>query len=236
MFMYVNLITRQSFDFSTPIPCEAIPRNIIVVDPGANNEDFSILRPEPMKRKPPLIITPTHLKSKRRPNNFTALDAGIYSNAQLDQFRYRILYRNHSDTTLPLLGKALGYSFMSAITVDYYDSHISQPNPYITLLIGLHDKLLNLTPIFTPTWFADAFIALFGYPCYILTQCGIYFSTTLLFIQALLTLFIKVYKTIIIKQNLQQNITIVNSIAHGFFNILAAEMVNGGRSCKKNEL
>ena len=49
-------------------------------------------------------------------------------------------------------------------------------NPYNTLRIGLHDKLLDLTPLFTPTWFSDAFIALFGYPYYILTQCGIYFS------------------------------------------------------------
>ena len=57
---------------------------------------------------------------------------------------------------------------------------------YSTLRIGLHDKLLNLTPLFTPAWFSDAFIALFGYPCYILTQCGIYFST-FLFVQATLT-------------------------------------------------
>ena len=25
----------------------------------------------------------------------------------------------------------------------------------------LHDRLINLTPLFTPTWFSDAFIALF---------------------------------------------------------------------------
>ena len=38
--------------------------------------------------------------------------------------------------------------------------------------------------------------------------------------------FIKVHKTISIKYNLEQNITIFSSIAHGFFNILTSEMVN----------
>ena len=36
----------------------------------------------------------------------------------------------------------------------------------------------------------------------------------------------KLYKTISIKYNLEQNITIFNSIAHGFFNILTAQMIN----------
>ena len=46
------------------------------------------------------------------------------------------------------------------------------------------------------------------------------------FVQATTTLIIKVYTTISIKYNLRQNITIFSSIAHGFFNILTAEMVN----------
>ena len=129
-------------------------------------------------------------------------------------------------STLQLLGKALSYSFISSNTPDYdADSPHGNGNPYNTLRIGLHDKLLNLTPLFTPTWFSDAFIALFGYPCYILTQCGIYFST-FLSVQATLTLIVKLYKTISINYNLKDNITLVSSIAHGFFNILTAQMVN----------
>ena len=52
-------------------------------------------------------------------------------------------------------------------------------NPYRSLRIGLHDSMLNLTPFFSPDWFTDAFIKLFGYSCYFLSQCGIYFSTAL---------------------------------------------------------
>ena len=57
------------------------------------------------------------------------------------------------------------------------------------------------------------------------TQCGICCSTYL-FVKATLTLFIKLYKTISIKYNLKQNITLFSSIAYGSFNILTAEMVN----------
>ena len=42
---------------------------------------------------------------------------------------------------------------------------------YSTLRIGLHEKPLNQTPLFTPIWFSDVLISLFGHPCYILTHC-----------------------------------------------------------------
>ena len=114
------------------------------------------------------MFTPAQIKTTIRPNTFTAQDAGIHSNAELDQFSNRILFSKHSDSTLQLLGKSLSYSFFSSNTPDY-DAISPHDNPYNTLRIGLHNKLINLTPPFTPTWFSDAFIALFGYPCYILT-------------------------------------------------------------------
>ena len=204
--------------------CDYNPRNIIELDPDSDDQDFYILGPEPIKRKPPLMFTPSQIKTTIRPNSYTVQDAGIYSNAELDQFWNRILFSKHLDSTHQLFGKALSYSFISSNTPDY-DAISPHDNPYNTLRIGLHDKLLNLTPLFTPTWFSDAFIALFGYPCYILTQCGIYFST-FLFVQAVLTLIIKLYKTISIKYNLKNNITLLSSIAHGFFNVFTAQMVN----------
>ena len=41
-----------------------------------------------------------------------------------------------------------------------------------------------------------------------------------------MSLIIKFYKTISIEYNLKHNITLLSSIAHGFFNILTAELVN----------
>ena len=170
------------------------------------------------------MFTLSQIKTTIRPHTFTAQDAGIYSNAELDQYWNRILFSKHSDSTLQLLDKAVSYSFISSNTPNH-DANSPHDNPYNTLRIGLHDKLLNLTPLFTPTWFSDAFIALFGYPCYILTQCGIYFST-FLFTQATITLIIKLYKTLSIKNQLKHNITLFSSIARGFFNILTPEMAN----------
>ena len=202
--MYVDPITRQTYDYATPITCDNNPRNNIELDLDSDNQGFYILGPEPIKRKPPLMFTPSQIETTIRPNTFTAQDAGIHSNAELDQFWNRILFSKHSDSTLQLLGKALSYSFISSNTPNYdADSPQDSGIPYNTLRIGLHNKLLNLTPLFTPTWFSDAFIALFGYPCYILTQCVLYFST-FLFVQATLTLIVKLYKTISIKNNFKK--------------------------------
>ena len=152
--MYVDPITRQTYDYATPITCDNNPRNIIELDPDSDDQDFYILGPEPIKRKPPLMFTPSQIKTTIRPNTFTAQDAGINSNAELDQFWNRILFSKHSDSTLQLLGKALSYSFIPSNTPNYdADSPPDSGNPYNTLHIGLHDKLLNLTPLFTPTWF-----------------------------------------------------------------------------------
>ena len=88
--MYVDPITRQTYDYATPISCYNNPRNIIELDPATDDQDFYILCPEPIKRKPPLMFTPNQIKTTIRPNTCTAQDAGIYSNAELNQFWNRI--------------------------------------------------------------------------------------------------------------------------------------------------
>ena len=137
--MYAHPITRQTFDYATPIACDNNPRNIIELDPDSDGQDFYILGPEPNKRKPPLMFTPSQMKTTIRPNTFTAQDGGKHCNAELDQLWNRILYSKHSDSTLQLLRKALNYSFISSNTPDY-DTKSPHENPYIILPIGLHDK------------------------------------------------------------------------------------------------
>ena len=89
--MYVDPITRQTYDYATPIPFGNIPRNIIELDLDTDDQDFYILRPEPIKRKPPLKFTSNQIKFTIRPHPFTAQDAGIHSNEELDHFWNRIL-------------------------------------------------------------------------------------------------------------------------------------------------
>ena len=167
------------------------------------------------------MFKPTQINTTITPNTFTAQDARIYSNADLDQFWNKVLFAKHSDTTLQLLGKSLSYDFITMHNEQH--SHIGS-NPYIHLRIGLHDHLLNLLPFFNSNWFSQAFIILFGYPCYILTQCGIYFST-FLFIRETLTFLLRFYRTISINYNLQSNVSILSSRSHGFFKIVTSEMV-----------
>ena len=75
--MYVDPSTRQTYDYATPIPYDNDPRNIIELDPDTDDQDFYILCPEPIKRKHPLMFTPNQIKTKLRPNTFTAEDAGM---------------------------------------------------------------------------------------------------------------------------------------------------------------
>ena len=219
--MYVDPITRQTFNYATPVECGNNPQNIIELDPDADDGDFYVLTPDPLKREPPQMFKPTQIKTTITPKTFTAQDAGIYWNAELDHFWNRVLFAKHSDTTLQLLGKSLSYDFITMH--NEHHSHTGS-NPYNHLRIGLQDHLLNLLPIFNPNWFSQAFIILIGYPCYILTQCGIYFST-FLFIRAVLIFLLRFYRTNSIKYNLQSNISILSSIAHGFLNIVTSEMV-----------
>ena len=91
--MYVDPITRHTYDYATQITCDNIPRNIIELDPDSDDQDFYILGPEPIKRKPPSMFTPSQIKTTKGPNTFTAQDAGIYSNAELDQIWNRIFFK-----------------------------------------------------------------------------------------------------------------------------------------------
>ena len=86
-----------------------------------------MLTPEPLKREALQMFKPTQIKTTITPNTFTAQDAGIYSNAESDQFWNRVFFAKHSDTTLQLLGKSLVYDFISV----HNDKHsYSGHNPY----------------------------------------------------------------------------------------------------------
>ena len=165
-------------------------------------------------------FTPSEIETTIRPNTFTAQDARIFSNAELDQFWNRILFSKHSYSTLQRLGKTLSYSFIFSNTPDY-DANSLHENLYNTLRIGIHIRLINLPPFFT----------YMGLRCF---YCTVWIP--MLHSTSMLNIFFNIsfhssntyshYQTISIKYILKQNISIFGSIAQGFFNILTAEMVN----------
>ena len=122
--MYVDPITRQTFNDATPIESGNNPQNILELDPDSNDGIFYVLTPEPLKREAPQMFKPTQIKTTITPNTFTAQDACIYSNAELDQFWNSVLLAKHSDTTLQLLGKSLSYDFITVhIDKHSYSGH-----------------------------------------------------------------------------------------------------------------
>ena len=54
-----------------------------------------MLTQDPLKREAPQMFKPTQIKTTITPNTFTAQDAGIFSNADLDQFLNRLLFTKH---------------------------------------------------------------------------------------------------------------------------------------------
>ena len=84
--------------------------------------------------------------------------------------------------------------------------------------------MFNLTTFFSPDWFTDAFIKLFGYPCYILTQCGIYFSTALFLQFAFNTLF-SVYRSFTVRNLLKKQISFLTAFGFVFFGTITQTMM-----------
>ena len=75
--IYVDPITRQIYGYAAPVACENNPRNIIELDPDSDDQQFYIFGPEPIRRKPPLMLTPSQNTTTIRPKIFTAQDAGM---------------------------------------------------------------------------------------------------------------------------------------------------------------
>ena len=95
--MYVDPITRQTFDYATPKECGNNPQNIIELDADTDDGDFYVLTPDPLRKEAPQMFKRTLIKTTITPKTFTAQDAGIYSNAELDQFWNRVLFAKHSN-------------------------------------------------------------------------------------------------------------------------------------------
>ena len=55
--MYVDPITRQTYDYATHFACDINARNYIEPDPDSDDQDFHIVGPESIKLKPSFMFT-----------------------------------------------------------------------------------------------------------------------------------------------------------------------------------
>ena len=49
-FATIDPITRQTYDYATPIACDNYPRNIFELDPASDDPDFYFVGPEPINK------------------------------------------------------------------------------------------------------------------------------------------------------------------------------------------
>ena len=217
MILYVDPITLQTFEYANRILCENNPQNVLSLGPDI--DQYYVLTTQPIKKEPPVLFEPTQDQTAISPNTFTAQDAGIYSQKDLKHFWNRVLVSKHSDNSLQLLGKAISYELMNQESPGSLSD-----NPYRSLRIGLHDQMLNLNPFFSPDWFTDAFIKLFGYPCYILTPCGIYFFTAL-FLQFVFNTLISFNRSFTVRNLLKKQISVISALGFVFFGIITQTMM-----------
>ena len=75
--------------------------------------------------------------------------------------------------------------------------------------------MLNIALFFTSDIFTDALVNFFGFLCYILTECGIYFSTALS-VRFLLKMIVSLYQSFKTKILLNENMSFSVVFGHGF--------------------
>ena len=157
---------RTNFNYSTLISWDNNPQKVIALD--LDTDEHYLLTPKPLLRAITRLFEPKQIQSAITPNTFTAQENEIFSNLQSSNFRNRILFTKHSEKTVKLLGNAILYEFSA--TSEEHPTNFYSPrnrvrvNPYNALRDSLQDHFLNIAPLFAHDWFADAFVALFGYP------------------------------------------------------------------------
>ena len=85
--------------------------------------------------------------------------------------------------------------------------------------------MINIAPFLDAGWFKSTFLEIFGYPTYIITQCGVYFSTAL-FIQFVFKTITSFYKTFNAKKLLKGQITLWSALSHGFLGTASKSMIS----------
>ena len=71
--MYIDPITRQTFNHPTPIPCVINPENIKALDP--DTDELSVLTHKRVLGAIPMLFEPKRVQSATSPNTFTAQEA-----------------------------------------------------------------------------------------------------------------------------------------------------------------
>ena len=158
----------QIFEYVTLNNGDNNPQIVKALD--LDNDEHYVLTPKLVFRKALTLFETKQVQSAISPKTFTAKEAGIYSNAELQNFGNRGLFTKHSDSTVKFPAKTFSFDFLAPSEKHpnniYSNSRRNRLNPYNVLRACLHNHFLNIAPLFALNKFADVFDALFVFQCY----------------------------------------------------------------------
>ena len=166
---FVDLITRQTYDFASEIPCLGDYTNVFQLD-LENDSSWYQLLPDPMPFNKPLLFKPTELGHITHFRIFDSRRAGMYTPKQMKIFWHNIIHASVSDTVLKKLTRT--------ISTQGNTIRISDPGN-LERLLSLDDRLL-MDHLLTPSIFVDKFQETFGLLGYYFQCLGNFFACFLL--------------------------------------------------------
>ena len=166
---FVDLITRQTYDFASEIPCWRDYTNVFQLDLENDNSWYQHL-PDPMPFNKPLLLKPTELGHITQFPSFNTRRAGMYTPKQMKNFSDNIIHASASDTVLKKLTRNI---LTQGNTV-----RISDPGN-LERLLSLDDRLL-MDHLLTPSFLVDKFKEIFGLLGYYIQCLGNFFACFLL--------------------------------------------------------
>ena len=180
--MYVDPISRDTTQFAQTIECANTPKNLIQLDPRDDNTWYKLV-PSPTRTSAPRTLsTRTRSHSILGNLNFNAQDVGLYSAADMKLFWYNMQLTKHSNQALKVFAESNIYqnfrdpSSGNGDHEDYGPFGGFGPN----FMMGLTETQYYIDRFISPEFFINSFIAVFGYPAYILQLLGAYFGAFLL--------------------------------------------------------
>ena len=149
--MYIDHITRQTFNYAIPISCDNNPEKAEALDPDI--DEHYVLTIKPMFWVATTVPEPKRVQSAMCSTIFTAKEAGIHSNGELKNLGNRVVFTKHYDTTLKLLAKRILVDFWWLLTKYLTDfSSITNRNKFSLYKVSrfnFYDRLSNIAPLFT---------------------------------------------------------------------------------------
>ena len=167
--IFVDPITRQTYNFASQIPCLGEDTNVFQLD-LKNDISWYQLLPDPMPFNKPLSFKPIELGHITQFPTFDTRRAGMYTPKQMKNFWDNIIHASASDTVLKKLTRII---LTQSSTV-----RISDPGN-LERLLSLDDRLL-MDQFLTPPIFVDKLKKTFGLLGYYIQCLGNSFACFLL--------------------------------------------------------